>query len=113
MDCCTVSTLLKILLGCHTLHQHKDVSHERIIHLAQSLGIEKVLDSYPSQLSGGEAKRVANARALLDQPKLIIADEPTCNLDPRNGENLLEICRSLCANGTAVIFRNNRLRIRV
>lgn len=94
----------------HTLHQHKDVSHERIIHLAESLGIEKVLASYPSQLSGGEAKRVAIARALLNQPKLIIADEPTCNLDPCNGKNILEIFKSLCADGTAVIVSTHDQR---
>lgn len=94
----------------HAIHHHEDIPHERIIQLAQSLGIEKVLASYPSQLSGGETKRVAIARALLNQPKLIVADEPTCNLDPRNGENILEIFKNLCDDGTAVIVSTHDRR---
>ena len=94
----------------HKLRHREDVSPEKIKKLANSLGIEKVLDSYPSQLSGGEAKRVSIARALLNHPKLVIADEPTSNLDPGNGENILEIFKNLCADGTTVIVSTHDRR---
>jgi putative ABC transport system ATP-binding protein len=62
-------------------------------HLADMLGIKGRLDHRPSELSGGEQQRVAIARALITHPAIILADEPTGNLDTRNSEAVLEMLR--------------------
>lgn len=60
-------------------------------------------DKYPHQLSGGEQQRISIARALLNTPKIILADEPTGNLDKANGEKIITILKEVCEKGTAVV----------
>ncbi|MBP5246818.1 MAG: ABC transporter ATP-binding protein [Fibrobacter sp.] len=71
--------------------------------ILNSLDIGQLADEYPSKLSGGELRRVALARALVLSPEVVIADEPTSNLDDENGELVFRILAELSRNGTAVI----------
>lgn len=71
--------------------QKKAVVHEKAKELLQFLGLEKRLNHKPSQLSGGEQQRVAVARALINQPKVVFADEPSGNLDSKNAEELHQL----------------------
>ena len=80
--------------------------------LAEILGISHRLDHKPSTLSGGEQQRVVIARALLNNPALIIADEPTGNLDPETSAEILRLLRSLAREfNTAVLFATHDYRI--
>ncbi len=75
--------------------KHKGSPSARAQELLALVGLSHRLDHRPNQLSGGEQQRVAIARALATDPALVIADEPTGNLDARNGENLLELIANL------------------
>lgn len=81
--------------------------------LLQRLGVDQRLTSLPYQLSGGEKQRVAIARALVNDPALILADEPTANLDSANGYAVMQLfCEMACQEGRAVIIVSHDSRLR-
>lgn len=71
--------------------------------ILSELGIEDKRKSFPDELSGGEQQRVAIARALINHPDLILADEPTGNLDPKTSEEIMSILEEINAKGTTVL----------
>lgn len=85
---------------------------ERINTVLSSVGLPNAHARMPHQLSGGEQQRIVIARALLNQPELIIADEPTGNLDPETSDDILTLLRDLSIhNNTAVLFATHDYRI--
>jgi len=81
-----------------------DDCRHRVEESLEDLGIAELSERYPRKLSGGEMQRVALARALVGSPKLLLADEPTGNLDRKNSENVFEILKQAAGNGTAVVM---------
>lgn len=77
---------------------------ERVRDLLERVGLGPRANHLPSQLSGGEMQRVAIARALMNGPKVLIADEPTGNLDSRNAETVMEIFRKLNREGLTIVM---------
>ncbi len=73
----------------------KELRDQRVLEVAQKLGIDGLLDKRPDQMSGGQQQRVAVARAVASKPKLILADEPTANLDSQSAKNLMDMMRQL------------------
>lgn len=69
------------------------------------------MESYPHQLSGGEQQRIAIARALLNTPKIILADEPTGNLDRDTSSKIIELLKRVCERGTAVVMITHNLNL--
>lgn len=83
----------------------KTERYERVSAMLTSVGLEGVEDRLPTQLSGGQQQRVAIARAMVSEPAIILADEPTANLDSKTGADLLEMMRKLNADtGMTFIF---------
>lgn len=85
---------------------------ERVNMLLETVGLEHRANHFPSQLSGGEQQRVALARALSNDPALILADEPTGNLDQKNGQKIIQILKTLKTNGKTVIVSTHDPEIR-
>jgi len=77
---------------------------QRAQEILGSVGLSERLNHRPSQLSGGEQQRVAIARALIHRPKLILADEPTGNLDPKTASSVFEILKSQCQLSGAILI---------
>ena len=73
----------------------KEERHERVVDILKDVGLEDYIDRKPTQLSGGQQQRVAVARAMVSKPSLILADEPTANLDSKTGTELLDMMREL------------------
>lgn len=84
---------------------------ERIDHTLHQVGMANKSYKMPHELSGGEQQRVVIARALLNNPKMILADEPTGNLDPETGHQIICLLRSISENGTAVIMATHNIEL--
>ena len=82
---------------------NEKASKEEIFELLRLLGIENLIDKYPNEISGGQRQRVAIARAMVNNPKVIFADEPTGNLDSKNSLNVFDLFKTLTKKGTTVI----------
>ena len=84
------------------------MKYNEMIHLlipvARELGIEELLDKYPYEISGGQKQRVAVARAIITNPELILADEPTGALDSKSTEELLNVFTSLNENHQTILM---------
>jgi cell division transport system ATP-binding protein len=84
---------------------------KRVLHVLRQMGIENKMNLTPSRLSGGEQQRVALARALVNEPKILLADEPTGNLDDANKMQILNIFKEANVRGTTVVVATHDRRL--
>ena len=82
----------------------KQLIKDRIEHTLEKVDMQDHVQKMPFELSGGELQRICIARALLNKPNLILADEPTGNLDPETTDRILTLIHKLCADGCAVLM---------
>ena len=99
----TVRDNLDFVLKATSWKDKKEIK-DRIEEVLTKVEMLDHIDKMPFELSGGEQQRICIARALLNDPKLILADEPTGNLDPETTDKILNLIHDLCANGGAVLM---------
>lgn len=99
-----LSTLENVELPMVYANVPKKIRHERAVTALQKVGLEKRIKHKPNELSGGQRQRVAIARALVNQPAILMADEPTGNLDSRSTIEIMEIFQGLNDEGTTIVM---------
>lgn len=93
-----------ILLPLVLLGTGYDEMEKRLMPIVKSLGIDQLIEKYPYELSGGQKQRTAIARAMITQPKLILADEPTGALDSKSTDSVLDIFDELNKQGQTIVM---------
>lgn len=99
----TIGENLKFVLKATGWRNKKEIDN-RIDKVLEMVGINLNKNKYPFELSGGEQQRIAIARALLNDPKLIIADEPTGNLDPQTSQEIMQLFKTLHEKGMTLLM---------
>ncbi len=87
----------------------KDEREARIKEVLEDVEMLDYIDRFPHELSGGEQQRIAIARAVLNHPKIIIADEPTGNLDPETATHIIELLKQIAQTGTAIVMTTHNI----
>lgn len=104
----TVGRNLEFVLRATGWKNRADIDR-RIDEVLNDVGMSDKRDKRPHELSGGEQQRVAIARAILNNPRLIVADEPTGNLDPDTADGIMQLLRQISQTGTAVIMSTHNM----
>ena len=104
----SVKQNLQFVLKATGWKSQKEID-ERILKVLEAVGMQDKSNRLPHELSGGEQQRIAIARALLTQPKIIIADEPTGNLDPDTAEKIVGLLYEISHSGTSVVISTHNL----
>lgn len=89
----------------------KNLIQNKMVDVLEKVGLRSKLHKMPHELSGGEQQRIVIARALLNDPEIILADEPTGNLDPATSEEIILLLRDIAASGTAVLMATHDYQI--
>ncbi|MCI6477391.1 MAG: ATP-binding cassette domain-containing protein [bacterium] len=104
----TVYKNLRFVLKATGWKKNEDID-TRIDEVLDAVNMADSKEKLPHELSGGEQQRIAIARSLLNKPKVIIADEPTGNLDPETAENIVLLLKGITHSGTAVVMSTHNL----
>lgn len=106
----TVEENLKFVLKATGWKDKKKID-ERILDVLDEVGLVSKLKAMPHRLSGGEQQRIAIARALLNHPDIILADEPTGNLDPETSNGIMRLLKLICDSGRTVIMATHNYNL--
>ena len=92
-----------VAFGLRTRKMDKDVIDKKVREILEVCGLTELADRFPKQMSGGQRQRVALARALVNRPDILLADEPTGNLDPKTSEEIMKLLEQINEKGTTVL----------
>ena len=98
------TALENVYLASLSINNNKDTAVNKAKHLLSKIGLSNRLNHFPSQLSGGESQRVAIARAIINDPEIILADEPTGSLDLNTAKEIFKILKNLKKSNRLIIF---------
>jgi len=101
---------LPMLYGRHRKHTNKEI-RDRAMHCLDIVGLSKRFDHFPNQLSGGQQQRVAIARGLVNSPQVLLADEPTGNLDSKTSVEVMGVFQKLNEQGITIVMVTHELDI--
>lgn len=104
----TVGKNLEFVLKATGWEKRSDIT-ERINDVLEAVDMASSVNKYPHELSGGEQQRISIARAILNRPKVILADEPTGNLDKEASYKIVDLLHNICERGTAVIMSTHNM----
>jgi putative ABC transport system ATP-binding protein len=93
------------------MFSHKNHYHDRIEEIMEMVGLRERAEHLPHQLSGGEMQRVAIGRSLVNEPKIILADEPTGNLDSTTARRIFDLFAELCHKGISLVIVTHNLEL--
>jgi putative ABC transport system ATP-binding protein len=99
-----LTVLDNVMLPAQLAGMKDRIARDRARELLDQLGIAQVAKAYPARLSGGQRQRVAIARALINQPAVVLADEPTGALDSRSGEDVMQLLTEIHRRGQTVVL---------
>ncbi len=91
------------------LSSRKRIVKARAMELLEEVGLKGMEDEYPARLSGGELRRVSIIRGLINNPKILIADEPTSNLDPENSKMVMKFFKEISSKGTTIFISTHNV----
>jgi cell division transport system ATP-binding protein len=106
-----LTTYENVALPFRVLGKEEDSYRSEVIELLQWVGLGERMDALPPVLSGGEKQRAAIARAVIARPQLLLADEPTGNVDPNLGQRLLRLFIELYRTGTSVVIATHDIAL--
>lgn len=106
----TIYANLEFVLRATGWKNKREIDY-RIEEVLEQVGMNGKGNKMPNELSGGEQQRIVIARAILNKPELILADEPTGNLDVETGRKIVELLRSICESGSAILMTTHNLNL--
>ena len=98
------TALENIYLACLSVNDNKNIAISKAEKLLKKIGLSNRSNHFPSQLSGGETQRVAIARAIINDPEIILADEPTGSLDMKTAKNIFDLLNNQKKSNRLIIF---------
>ena len=104
-----LNTFQNIELPLNYFGLKKNEKKKRILTVMEELNLTDLQNKYPHELSGGQQQRIAVARALVTRPQILLADEPTGNLDSKNGETVINMLKNIIQEGTTVVMTTHNI----
>ncbi|MBA4537536.1 cell division ATP-binding protein FtsE [Bacillus aquiflavi] len=107
----TLTVYENIAFALEVIEEHPDVIEDRVMNVLELVGLKHKAKMLPTELSGGEEQRISIARSIVNSPKVVIADEPTGNLDPETSWGIMNILEEINANGTTILMATHNKEI--
>ncbi|KGR80588.1 cell division ATP-binding protein FtsE [Ureibacillus manganicus] len=106
-----LSVFENVAFALEVIEEHPKVIKKRVMEVLDLVGLKHKMRMLPSELSGGEQQRISIARSIVNVPKIVIADEPTGNLDPENSWEIMKIFEEINTRGTTVVMATHNREI--
>jgi cell division transport system ATP-binding protein len=100
-----------VAFALEVIEESPKVIRKKVMEVLELVGLKNKVRSYPDELSGGEQQRVSIARSIVNSPKIVIADEPTGNLDPETSWGIMELFEKINNNGTTIVMATHNREI--